>query len=594
MSLPEDPLSPRPPATDELPSYGLEEDAPTGWRAWLRGRRLVLLVLILTLAVSAAFGIRPLYREIKARRALTIAEQAGEALDAGDGAKASTLLRQASLMAFNDNRVADRVTFHAARAGDMASVAELGKKLTAGTASTEEILIFGERSLGAGLLPDAARAVEALPAELPPDDAARRDAMVAGQLLARKQIPEATTSLRKSLAILSGPEGDNLRVMLANTLLASEDTSGRAEAQPLLEQASTNTGPEGASALRLLALSSAGLSPEAREQMDQVIERLRNHPAATDNDELFIARLLVSADPSRKDATVTDLVQRLNARGASTDARVVAARWLIGLQINEPVLDLIQTDEPSRHAGALMVRLDALSELERWEECGQLVEETRGGTLPDSLYHLFRARIAETRGETSTSEAERRLLRQVMQFAEMPHILFAARYAESIGWKPEAFSGWRILATDPAAAAEGLRGQLRTMPVTMTASDGADIAAKLLELQPDDPSALLSSAYFRLMAGQMIDSSSEAVETLLAADPNSVDVRRVAALGRLRTGQAARGLEIWPAEDTEPRWHALHAALLRGAGEIDRAKAVAKEVNPEDLSPDERELLRDL
>lgn len=593
MAPSEHPQSPTPPAPEELPSYGLEEDEPTGWRAWLRGRRLVLLVLLLTLAAAAIFGARPLYREVKARRALTIAAEAGEALDAGDGAKASTLLRQASLMAFNDKRVADRVTFHAARAGDMASVAELGKKLSAGTASTEEVLVFGERSLGAGQIQDAARALDALPAQLATAEAARRAAMSAGLLLAQNQSSEAATSLRESLSSLAGAEGDKLRVMLANILLTAEDTSGREEARPLLEQASANPGPEGASALRLLALSSAGLTPDAGEQVEQTIQRLRDHPSATDNDELFIARLLISSDPARKDAAIADMVGRLNARGASTDVRVAAARWLIGQRLNEPVLDLIEPSEPSRHAGALMVRLDALSGLERWDECEKLVEENRGGTLPDTLYHLFRARIAETRSDTTTAEAEKRQLRQVMQFAEMPHVLFVARYAESVGWKPEAFTAWRILAAD-AAGAEGLRGQLRTMPLNMRASDGADIAGKLLELQPDDPSARLSAAYFRLLAGQMIDASSEVAESLLAADPESVDVRRVAALARLRTGQAARGLAIWPGEDTEPRWRALHAALLRGAGEIDRAKAVAKDVNPEDLNEDERELLRDL
>lgn len=594
MSDPENLPSPPPPAAEELPSYGMEEEAPTGWRAWLRGRRLVLFILLLTLAATAAFGARPLYREIKARRALTIAGQAGEAIDAGDGAKAATLLRQASLMAFDDKRVADRVTFHAARAGDMASVAELGKKLSAGTASTEEILVFGERSLGAGQVQDAARAVEALPPQLPAADAARRAAMAAGLLLAQNKGGEAASSLREALTTLSGPEGDNLRVMLANTLLASEDPSGREEARPLLEQASTNPGPEGTAALRLLALSSAGLSPEARTQVDQIVERLRNHPSATDSDELFTARLLLSSDPDRKSATVADLVQRLNAREASIEARVAAARWLIGQQINEPVLDLINPAEPSRHAGALMVRLDALSGLERWEECAALVEENRGGTLPDTLYHLFRARIAETRDEATAAEAEKRQLRQVMQFAEMPHVLFVARYAESVGWKPESFAAWRILATDNAAAAEGLRGQLRTMPLSMRSADGADLAGKLLDLQPEDPSARLSAAYFRLMAGQMIDESATVAEALLEADPASVDTRRVAALARLRTGQAARGLEIWPGEENEPRWRALHAALLRGAGQTERAKAVAAEINPDELNPDERELLREL
>ncbi|MBE2179336.1 MAG: hypothetical protein IAE97_02590 [Chthoniobacterales bacterium] len=586
--------TPPPVGATELPSYGMEEDAPTGWRAWLHGGRLLLLILLLVFAALAAFGAKPLYRELKARRALAIAERAGEALDAGNGAEASTLLRQAALMAFEDERVADRVTYFAARSGDMASVAALGRKMETGSASNEELLVFGERSLGAGRIADATRALEGLPAELPPAEAARRAALRAGSLLAKKNAGEALTTLRDAISTLPTGETDALRVMLANMLLSNEDTSGRAEAETLLEQAATNQGPEGASALRLLALSRAGISPDAQENLAGTFERLRNHPASSPSDELFIARLRISSDPSGKHTAIGDMVAQLKSREAPADVRVTAARWLIGQQANEAVLELIAPEEPSHHAGALMVRIDALSGLGRWEECGELIEANRGGTVPDTLYHLFRARIAESRNEATAAETEKRLLRQVVQFAELPHILFAARYAESVGWKPEAFAAWRILAMDKGAAAEGLRGQLRTLPNNMRASDGADIAAKLLEIQPNDASARLSAAYFRLMAGQMIDASAAAAEEFLKAQPDSADILRVAALARLRTGQAAKGLEIWPGDNNEPRWRALHAALLRAAGETRQAKAAAKDIDQDALNPDEQEFLRGL
>ena len=214
--------------------------------------------------------------------------------------------------------------------------------------------------------------------------------------------------------------------------------------------------------------------------------------------------------------------------------------------------------------------------------------------MPDTLYHLFRARIAGTRNETAVVETEKRLLRQVIQFAEPPHVLFVARYAESVGWKPEAFAAWRILAMDSASADEGLRGQLRTIPNNMRASDAAEIAGKLLERHPEDPSTRLSAAYLRLMAGQMIEPSAAAAEEILQAQPDSADVRRVAALARLRTGQAAKGLEIWPGDNDEPRWRALHTALLRAAGETNQAKAAAKDIDRESLNPDEQEFLRGL
>ena len=113
----------------ELPSYALDEiEESAGWRRWLRGWRRNLILALAALALGISFGARPAYRELKAHRAMSLAEAAGTALDRGEGAEASDLLRQAALMAFDDERVSDLVTYHAARAGDLASVAEIGKK----------------------------------------------------------------------------------------------------------------------------------------------------------------------------------------------------------------------------------------------------------------------------------------------------------------------------------------------------------------------------------------------------------------------------------------------------------------------------------
>jgi hypothetical protein len=585
---------PKPPASPaaELPSYGLEEDAPTGWRRWLRGPRLVILILLLLALTAAAFGIRPLYREVKARRALAIAGEAGAAIDRGDMPQASTLLRQAALMAFSDERVAALVTFHAARSGDMASVAELGKRLDAGEASAEESLVFGERSLGAGRLPDAERALQALPAELPTDQAVRRSALEAGVAQGRGDGTAAAAALRAAIERFPGSESDGLRIMLAQLLASTEDPSAGTEAGQLLEQAAAGQGRDAANALRLIAASKAGLGEANVAAVRAAADRLRAHPSGEPGDEILIARLVMASDPASRTAAIDEMAKRLQERGADIDTRAAAARWLVGIGENEAVLQLVGPEEPSAHAGALMVMLDALSGLERWDECSALLEANRGGTLPDTLYHLFRARIAGSRGTPEEEAKERRQLRQVMQFAELPHVLFAARYAESVGWKPEAFAAWRIISSDEGARLEALRAQLRNFPETASAAEGADIAGQLLELAPEDPSARLSAAFYRLLAGQDTTAAAATAEEFLAADPESADVRRVAALGRLRTGRAAEGLDILPEDNGEPRWRVLHAALLRAAGQPAEAEKITAGVNLESLTPEEREMLQ--
>lgn len=592
MTAPEDQKPPK--ASVELPSYSLEdEEAASSWRRWLRGRRLAVTIAVFVFLMAAIFGAKPLYREAKARRALAIAGEAGQAIDRGDGTEASRLLRQAALMAFQDKRVAARVTFHAARAGDMASVAELGKKVTAGEATSEEALVFGEMSLGARRIEDAEKGAAAVKAdELSPDEKSRVTALRAGILHAKQKAPEAEALLRGAIAENLGESSDRLRVMLANALIESKDPASSREAEQLLEQAAKNQGEQGATALRLLCVNRAGLSPEARSDFERSAERLRNHPAFKDEDEIFLARVSLAADPSRSGEISGDLVARLGKHpSAAMETRVAAARLLVSASRFNEALELVSDEDASLHAGALMARLDALSGLQDWEKTSQLIEKNRGGTLPDTLYHLFRARMATVRGDEQASAEEKRMLRQVMAFAEMPHVLFAARYAETVGWKPEALAAWRILAANEGARPDALRAQLRNLPPDAPASEGLGITEELLKISPDDPSVRLSNAYFRLLAGKDVGAAAAAAEQFLAEDKESADLRRVAALGRLRSGQAAEGLAIWPGDGGENRWRALHVALLREAGKSNEAGIALEQVDQNSLGPEEKDLL---
>ena len=587
MKPPENPEA-KPPGipTKDLPSYELEEeDEPRALAKWIHGWRLLLVVLLLGLTVGLSFAAKPLYQELKARRAMSLAGQAGQAIERGEMAKANTLLRQAALMAHADERVASLLVYHAARAGDLASVAALGQKLKAGEASTDEILVFGERSAQARRPLEAKRALEALPTTLPPKLALRRAALAAGNLQATGQLGDAILALRQALADFPEEDTLRLRLLLAQLLLTENSESAQGEAEPLLEGIASAEGKEALMALRLLAVSRAKASPRDPEMVESTVALLRHHPDSSAADELFLARLITAYDPSRQKEATEALISRLEEREASAADRIAPARWLIELEEYEGVLALCSAADAAEEPGALMARLDALSGLNRWDECDDLIDSNLADSLPSTVAHLFRARLATMRGREGVAEGEKRQLRQAMQFAAMSEILFVAGYAESVGWKAEAFTAWRILSSENPQAPEALRGQLRNFPASMSAEASAALSKALLVLQPDDPSVRLSAAYLHLLAGQSIEKFGPMAEELLVADPSSTEARRVAALARLRRGQAAEGLAIWPADsEEESRWLILHAALLKASGQSDEAQEVMRSIDQSDLN----------
>jgi hypothetical protein len=94
-----------------------------------------------------------------------------------------------------------------------------------------------------------------------------------------------------------------------------------------------------------------------------------------------------------------------------------------------------------------------------------------------------------------------------------------------------------------------------------------------------------------LLAGRAPEEATTTADELLATDPTSVDIRRVAALARLRGGRPADGLALLPEDGGDPRWLALRAGLLRAAGQTAEADQISTDLDPSGLLPEETALL---
>ena len=86
---------------------------------------------------------------------------------------------------------------------------------------------------------------------------------------------------------------------------------------------------------------------------------------------------------------------------------------------------------------------------------------------------------------------------------------------------------------------------------------------------------------------------------LVQRNPRSMPHRTLLALARLKQNRPAESLEVYSniqvaVNALTPSALAVHAAVLAGNGRGEEAKSEAKQINPEQLLPEERELIRDL
>ena len=168
------------PGREELPSYFEEPEPEPRWKRLLASRRFRVLVIVAVLTGAIIAGIPPLFREIKARRALAILAGAEEAMKLGDAETAQEKMRAGISMAPGDTRVLRILTRYKAVAGDPASFDALGGWIADGSATAAERLALAGVAIKRNDSALAMRALDSLPARLPPSPRAPSSAAYRG------------------------------------------------------------------------------------------------------------------------------------------------------------------------------------------------------------------------------------------------------------------------------------------------------------------------------------------------------------------------------------------------------------------------------
>lgn len=579
----------RPTGSEENPSDSEDEehDPEFSWKRLLLGRKFWISVIVAALAgAGIAYG-PGLYREIKARRALGIIAGAEEAMKRGDEGAALEKLRTGFSMAPGDLRVLRILRRYKAEAGDPDSAAALAGMVADGSATVEERLALAGLAIKKKDSALAARALDSLPGQLPPDLDARR-ILARTYLLANEgRLAEAARMLRE--AWLPPDQMQRIWLVLGSLLLTTSPET-EAEGWHTLENLGSGDTREGLEALRQMAdhqisTKRTGWQPD----------RLLVHPMHTYSDVLLGAQVRMAEPEAGREKIVEELVA--GASGLGIDDRCSLARWLLVRGFPEQARGIFSAGDLAASEPAFLLSADALAAQNRWEEVRSLLNEKQRPPLDEALRLLFLARVARQLGDSDASEAYWQTLRPHMPFSKPNTLRQIADDALKAGHPERARHAIELLVERKEATPGDFAGLLRMLPPNATTDESLALLDKFLAAYPQIPEVRGDHAYLSLLLGRDIEASRATAGELFQQQPKYLAFLSVLALAELRLGHPAEAARLYEGreidwKDAPAHMKAIRIAVLRANGLAAEADALSSALDPASLRPEEQELAR--
>lgn len=555
----------------------------TGGRPGM-GRRLAWIAAVGSL-ILVALGAAPGYRLLKTLRARALAEEATQLIDTGQWDAAFRKANAAYQMRPQDPATIRTVArLYTAAKGVQALV--FWKLLAERNGSTvDDDRTFLRLALTLNRAGDAAAAVTRI---LENGERTAEDLRLAAEFHARMGQPSSARSLcREGLA--ESPDDAGLKLLLANLLSASAEPADRAEAVTILNPLTSLPDPTGLSALGLLV-------SDRNASIAQVNRLLSILESRSDKDEfplrLWMAELRMRRNPDRANAYARDAIGPPNS--LTPNEMLIAGRWLNSHGYRHLALDLLPRETALQSEDHFLVRLDALAATGQWETVARELELPEN-PLDPMFVNLFLARAAAETGRNEEAELRWRKV-QLSAGNDRDKLAYAARYAESTDARDEAIRFYRRLTRDPAAARDAFRALFRLGERTGNTRAIREWMRDYASQFPDDDAPRNDIPYLDLLLNENLDASFRAAKALHDEDPSMLAYRVTLALAYLRRDEPGSARDLFRGVTLNwahvlPGWQAVHAAAHGRSGQIDAARAFARQIPIPRLKPEEKALI---
>jgi hypothetical protein len=588
--LPPPPAMPLDPPTPlELPDYEIDHDHKSS-NHFLRNllgdiRARILLALLFT-GLLLWVAIPPAYQQLKVWRAMKFLAQSEVAANEGNISKSIALMRRAILMAPNEEKIFRKVRLYNASLGDATALNSLQQLMLEKQATTEELLTLAEQAIKANN-PVIAKAAMG---QVQEDHSARKTILQMRLLEDEGNLKEALDLAREELPNLTPDDQDRLLLATAEMTLRADIKASRAILLQLVDKNSAT----GIAALRLLAAQTLVQRGLEFLKSDKTADKLLAHPLQTPDDSLIALDLQLLENPAAKPALLAQTMAERSA-GPPDDA-LAFARWLNRRLHYAASVEFIGRERAVAHADWLLLYLDALAGLERWNDIFNLLDAETIIGLSDSIRLLFLARAAEKSGDKEKADQSWREMQLGLAYEKPEVVSFIAAYALRIGEREQAIKAYTSLSHRKETALEGYLGLIRCWPQNTPAAELLPLYQEMTESFPMLTEAKNDQIYLKLLTNDKPATTAAIASEIYNTTPQSLATLSINALGMLKTGKPAEADTLYNNKSiswlsSPPQWRVVRASVLYAIGKKKEADEITRTINKSQLRPEERALL---
>ena len=587
------PTDPSPPGlhvpVDELPDYEIDHDHKSS-NHFLRNllgdiRARILLALLFT-GLLLWVAIPPAYQQLKVWRAMKFLAQSEVAANEGNISKSIALMRRAILMAPNEEKIFRKVRLYNASLGDATALNSLQQLMLEKQATTEELLTLAEQAIKANNPVIAKAAMD----QVQEDHSARKTILQMRLLEDEGNLKEALDLAREELPNLTPDDQDRLLLATAEMTLRTDIKASRAILLQLVDKNSAT----GIAALRLLAAQTLVQRGLEFLKSDKTADKLLAHPLHTPDDSLIALDLQLLENPAAKPALLAQTMAERSA-GPPDDA-LAFARWLNRRLHYAASVEFIGRERAVAHADWLLLYLDALAGLERWNDIFNLLDAETIIGLSDSIRLLFLARAAEKSGDKEKADQSWREMQLGLAYEKPEVVSFIAAYALRIGEREQAIKAYTSLSHRKETALEGYLGLIRCWPQNTPAAELLPLYQEMTESFPMLTEAKNDQIYLKLLTNDKPATTAAIASEIYNTTPQSLATLSINALGMLKTGKPAEADALYNNKSiswlsSPPQWRVVRASVLYAIGKKKEADEITRTINKSQLRPEERALL---